>query len=203
MAAEPALTADDTHYVEYRRKARSQAFTDVVRYLYDNTCAVCGSQRETPAGDPEVEAAHIYPKSENGRDDIRNGIALCKFHHWAFDTGWLAITEDYDLLVADVPDRNGYHEFKQLEGQSVALPDDEDARLDPLYLEHIGTFMGLTIEFCSSHPRICASNRVGCLLGLSVKLLNHSLRLLPNSVKHPVCELIERFVMNTGHECST
>ncbi|WP_244531481.1 HNH endonuclease [Halogranum amylolyticum] len=62
-----------------------------------------GKSRETPSGDPEVEAAHIYPRSENGADDPRNGLALCKLHHWAFDSGWLAVSDDYEILVKDVP----------------------------------------------------------------------------------------------------
>jgi putative restriction endonuclease len=87
VTSEPELTEDETEYVETRRRARDYAFTEVVRDSYDNTCAVCGSQRESPNGKPEVEAAHIYSKAEGGSDDPRNGISLCKFHHWAFDSG--------------------------------------------------------------------------------------------------------------------
>ena len=135
VESEPELTEDDTEYVETRRKARDSAFRQVVRETYNNTCAVCGSQRESPDGNPEVEAAHVYPHSEGGSDDIRNGIALCKFHHWAFDSGWLAFTDDHEILVAEATEKNGYYELKQLEGQSLRLPENEDTYPHPMFLE--------------------------------------------------------------------
>jgi putative restriction endonuclease len=135
VESEPELTEENTEYVETRRKARDSAFRELVRDTYNNSCAVCGSQRESPDGNPEVEAAHIYPHSEGGSDDIRNGIALCKFHHWAFDSGWLSFTDDYEIIVAEATDMSGYHELKQLEGQSLRLPENEDAHPHPMFLE--------------------------------------------------------------------
>ncbi|WP_435067589.1 HNH endonuclease [Haloplanus sp. C73] len=134
--SEPQLTDEET-YTEARRRARDTAFSELVRQAYDKTCAICGSSRETPNGNPEVEAAHIYPKQERGADDVRNGIALCKLHHWAFDTGWLAISDEYEILVKEAPDRNGYHEFKRLEDDKISLPDEEQAEPHPMFLtEH-------------------------------------------------------------------
>ena len=48
----------------------------------------------------EVEAAHIVPHSALGRDDIWNGLALCRLHHWAFDVGWLTLRDDYTINVS-------------------------------------------------------------------------------------------------------
>ncbi|RXK52054.1 hypothetical protein EAF64_02535 [Halorientalis pallida] len=135
VESEPELTEDETQYVETRRRARDRAFTELVREAYDNTCAVCGAQRESPDGNPEVEAAHIYPLSEDGRNDVRNGVALCKFHHWAFDSGWLSFTDNHEIIVADAPNKNGYHELKQLEGQSLHLPENGDVHPQPIFLE--------------------------------------------------------------------
>lgn len=135
VESEPELTEDHTEFVETRRKARNSAFQELVRDTYNNTCAVCGSQRASPDGNPEVEAAHIYPHSEGGSDDIRNGIALCKFHHWAFDSGWISFTDDHEIIVAEATDKNGYHELKQLEGQSLRLPENEDAYPHSMFLE--------------------------------------------------------------------
>lgn len=135
VESEPELTEDETQYVETRRRARDRAFTESVREAYDNTCAVCGAQRESPDGNPEVEAAHIYPLSEGGRNDVRNGVALCKFHHWAFDSGWLAFTDGHEIMVAEAPDKNGYYELKQLEEKSLHLPNNEAAHPHPIFLE--------------------------------------------------------------------
>lgn len=137
VESEPPLTEEHTEYVETRRKARDSAFRELVRDTYNNTCAVCGSQRESPDGDPEVEAAHVYPHSEGGSDDIRNGVALCKLHHWAFDSGWLSLTNNHEIIVAKASNKNGYHEFKQIEGQLLRLPDNEDTHPHPMFLrEH-------------------------------------------------------------------
>ena len=135
VESEPELTEDETKYVETRRRARDRAFTELVREAYENTCAVCGSQRESPEGNPEVEAAHIFPLSEGGRNDVRNGVALCKFHHWAFDSGWLSFTDNHKIIVAEAPDKNGYYELKQLEGQSLHLSENEDVHPQPMFLK--------------------------------------------------------------------
>lgn len=131
----PQLTEDQAEYTESRRRARDRAFTELVRDAYDEQCAICGSARETPDGNPEVEAAHIYPKYKGGSDDVRNGLALCKLHHWAFDTGWLSLSDDYEILVTEAPDRNGYHEFKRLEGDSIQHPNNDDANPHLMFVQ--------------------------------------------------------------------
>lgn len=132
--ADPDLTDDDTNYVETTRKARSAAFRRAVRTAYDDTCAMCGSQRYTPAGTPEVEAAHIYPKSQDGRSIIRNGLALCKLHHWGFDSGWLSVTDECEILVRDASDLEEQEPFTELAGRSLYLPDDESHSPHPTFL---------------------------------------------------------------------
>jgi len=137
VESEPQLTEDSAKFTETRRRARDQAFVGLVKDAYNYSCAICGSSRETPAGNSEVEAAHIYPKRKGGSDDVRNGIALCKLHHWAFDTGWLAISDEHKILVKDAPNRDGYYEFKQLEGDSIQLPERSGTEPDPIFLrEH-------------------------------------------------------------------
>ncbi|MEY7847912.1 HNH endonuclease [Natrarchaeobius sp. A-rgal3] len=137
LDSEPQLTEDSTEFTESRRRARDHAFAELVKDAYDYSCAICGSRRETPAGNPEVEAAHIYPKREGGSDDVRNGLTLCKLHHWAFDTGWLAISDEHEILVKDAPNRDAYYEFKQLEGDLIRLPGRDDAEPHPIFLrEH-------------------------------------------------------------------
>lgn len=130
---EPTLT-DDADYREQERRVRSRAFREAVREAYDETCAFCGAQRYTIAGTPEVEAAHIYPKSEDGADDIQNGIALCKFHHWAFDTGWATISDDYRIVIRDRPGRDAYTDLEHLAGEPIRLPDNPEYRPHPTFL---------------------------------------------------------------------
>lgn len=131
---EPALTDDEEAFTVTERRVRSSAFATRVKRAYDFRCAICDTARESPAGTVDIEAAHIYPKRENGRDDVRNGLALCRLHHWAFDAGWLAVTDDYRILVADRPDLEGYEEFVRLEGDELTLPADETQRPHATFL---------------------------------------------------------------------
>lgn len=140
----PQLIENEEEYTESRRRARDSVFVDLVRGAYNRQCAFCRSSRESPAGNPEVEAAHIYPKREGGTDDVRNGISLCKLHHWAFDTGWLSISDEHRILVNEAPECNGYHEFKQLEERKIRLPDEEEAHPHPMFLEKHREIHGFT-----------------------------------------------------------
>jgi putative restriction endonuclease len=125
---EPTLT-QETHKVAALLTARSAAFRKGVKMAYDNTCAVCKMRRVSVAGYPEVEAAHIYPKEKDGADDYRNGIALCKLHHWAFDSGLLAISDDMKIIVrqAILQDEN-YDEITKFAGKDMMVPKHVAAR---------------------------------------------------------------------------
>lgn len=137
IPSEPKLTEEEEEFSETRRRARDSAFRKAVREAYDDRCAVCGSRRVSPAGNPEVEAAHIYPKNMNGRDHVRNGIVLCRLHHWAFDCGWISLSDDYEILVKDEPGLDGYDDFSPLEGESVRLPVSDEKKPHPKFLaEH-------------------------------------------------------------------
>ena len=80
---------------------RTRGFRQAVIEAYNYKCAVCGLQINSPDGLLwEVEAAHIVPHSYKGRDDILNGVALCRLHHWAFDVGWFTLQDNYKVQVS-------------------------------------------------------------------------------------------------------
>ncbi len=33
-------------------------------------------------------------------DDIRNGMALCKLCHWAFDEGMMGVSDNYEVITS-------------------------------------------------------------------------------------------------------
>jgi putative restriction endonuclease len=83
-------------YRSYFIKARlhQAKFREKVMVAYQNQCAVCRLKR------PElVEAAHIIPDSQGGEADVRNGMAMCKLHHSAFDQNLLGVRPDLTLAV--------------------------------------------------------------------------------------------------------
>lgn len=80
-------------------KLRNRGFRQAIIEAYEHKCAVCGLKISSPDGTQwEVEAAHIVPHNLNGRDDVLNGLALCRLHHWAFDVGWFALEDDFSVL---------------------------------------------------------------------------------------------------------
>jgi hypothetical protein len=80
---------------------RSRGFRQAVIENYNYRCCVCGLKIKSPNFQLwEVEAAHIVSHSQNGKDDIWNGLALCHLHHWAFDVGWFSLTNDYKIIIS-------------------------------------------------------------------------------------------------------
>lgn len=96
-----ALFDNDAALSETRLKriARSRAFQRHVCTIYESRCALCGGGFASPIGLSEVEAAHIVPRSLKGADDARNGICLCRAHHWAFDRGLFGINQNAEVEV--------------------------------------------------------------------------------------------------------
>jgi putative restriction endonuclease len=133
----PELT-DDTDYDYYKRKKRDAAFSRIIKEIYDNSCSVCGKKRFTNSGYPEVEAAHIYPKSKDGSDDPRNGLSLCKLHHWAFDNGLFSIGNDFTIKInSRIAADDNYEEIWKYQDEKISLPLKNKYNPDILFLtEH-------------------------------------------------------------------
>ena len=131
--ADPDLT-EETEEVEVTRKARSSAFARKVKEEYDYSCAVCGSSRKSPEGVPEVEAAHIYPKEEGGRDNIQNGMALCRLHHWAFDHGWFTVTDELKVKVQETDEIETPDVIKDISGNLLNTPEADKNKPHQVYL---------------------------------------------------------------------
>lgn len=80
---------------EARRRLHQPIFRGMVMRAYGERCAVCSLAHSSL-----LDAAHIVPDShEGGIAAVRNGLALCKIHHAAYDHGILGIRPDYTLEV--------------------------------------------------------------------------------------------------------
>ncbi|WP_259128322.1 HNH endonuclease [Salinibacter ruber] len=149
MQEEPSLTDEGKEQRTTTSAApRSEAFRVGIRKLYHHRCAVCGVRALGPGdGSAIVDAAHIYPKSEGGADDLRNGLCLCKNHHWAFDEGWLTVTSDHTVRVhPDLPSDADYNFIREYDGDTLHFPDDERFHPHLLYLEARRELVGETFD---------------------------------------------------------
>lgn len=84
----------------YRPVSRNQGFRRAVVTTYNHRCALCGMRIVTAEGHTAVDAAHIVPWSKAQNDDVRNGMALCKLCHWAFDEGMLGVSDSYAVVTS-------------------------------------------------------------------------------------------------------
>jgi len=107
------------------KQERDQFFRNALRIIYNDKCAICGSQVYDLKGNPEAEMAHIKPfgKRHKGPDDVRNGLALCRFHHWAFDHGLFSISDNYKVLISkSLPENDNYENIIKFEGEEIFIP---------------------------------------------------------------------------------
>lgn len=117
-----------TFSAPYRRVFRDAAFSRLVKRAYNHACAACGQGYLVPVGEPtsdpisEPEAAHIVPVTLGGSDDPRNGLCLCRAHHWAFDNRLMYVDEQRLWRSTRASLR---------ENRNVALNDIDGTRLIP------------------------------------------------------------------------
>ena len=107
---------------------RTAGFRQAIMRIYDYTCAVCQLYVLTLDGESITEAAHIIPFKISGNNDVRNGISLCKLHHWAFDNGLISLNRHYEVIVSELMLERGPTErlLTTLRGKSIWLPEDEE-----------------------------------------------------------------------------
>ena len=75
------------------RGAASVRFRRKVREAYNWCCLICAARFPQTSINliPGIDAAHILPWAVYALDEVYNGVALCKLHHWAFDERLLRI----------------------------------------------------------------------------------------------------------------
>ena len=78
-------------------------------------------------GESATDAAHIIPFRISKNDDVRNGISLCKLHHWSFDKGLISLSETYQVLVSPLMSDQRPTEWMltELQDKSILLPERE------------------------------------------------------------------------------
>jgi len=120
------------------RAQRAASFRGLVLVNYDHQCCACGLRIRIPEPDVTfVDAAHLIPFAESRDDHPRNGVALCKHHHWAMDRQLLAPGPDARWHVSRrvEPRRSrGEEELFRLDGQPLIPPAESAYAPDPAAL---------------------------------------------------------------------
>ena len=102
---------------------RDPAFRRLILSAYEETCAICGMRISTASGISVIDAAHILPFNRFCNDDVRNGMGLCKTHHWLFDRGLLSADESYRIMVSkDIEDDWPQGVVRKYHGKRLILP---------------------------------------------------------------------------------
>jgi putative restriction endonuclease len=130
------LVQEIVNETTYSPAVRDQGFRRIVVSTYDHRCALCGVRILTPEGHTAVDAAHIVPWSRSRNDDIRNGMALCKLCHWAFDEGMVGVSDKYDVItsrqISANPNVPGF--LLTLSGRNIIAPAERELWPAQLYL---------------------------------------------------------------------
>jgi len=71
-----------------------------IKYIREFKCQICGTAIKKKDGSYYVEAAHIKPKHQKGRETPSNIIILCPNHHKEFDIGErIIITQNENQII--------------------------------------------------------------------------------------------------------
>lgn len=110
----------------------SVSFRDFVLFAYDYKCAITGKSIRYKNLN-NLEAAHIQPRAHAGTYLPCNGLALCRDMHWAFDKGFITITDEYTVMVHD--EMKGTM-LSEIDGKRISVPDDPYFQPEKKFLKH-------------------------------------------------------------------
>lgn len=114
----------ETKLREVKTRVNQNVFRQIVVANYSGKCAVTGIDI------PELLfASHIVPwaENENERLNPENGICLSALYDKAFDKGFIAISENYELLISTDLKKKSKHDyyakyFSSLENEKIKMP---------------------------------------------------------------------------------
>ncbi len=119
-----------------RLRLHQRSFRERVLHAYREQCACCRLRHLEL-----LDAAHIIPDAKpEGIPTVRNGIALCKLHHAAFDSNIFGIRPDYLIEVRKdiLGETDGpmlIHGLQELNNKRIIVPIQRESTPDPELLE--------------------------------------------------------------------
>jgi putative restriction endonuclease len=118
------------------RVPRDPRFRAAVLSAYQRCCAICGYDGRLADILLGLEAAHVKWRAYDGPDTVSNGMALCSFHHTAFDAGALSLSDNLRVLVSsEVSGRVLVPEMLyRFDGRPIARPQPGCSAPDPAFV---------------------------------------------------------------------
>lgn len=122
--------------VAVKRRLHQHRFREIVLTAYRRRCSMCLLRHE-----PLLDAAHIIPDHDDrGLPEVRNGLALCKIHHSAYDANILGISPDLVIhvrndILREIDGPMLEHGLKAMSGRQIEVPRAVEARPHPEHLE--------------------------------------------------------------------
>jgi hypothetical protein len=131
---EEVLKAEEQNIEDVRGASlfNSDSFRDFVLMAYGYKCAITGKVIGYKSL-YNLEAAHIQPKAQSGTFLPCNGIALCRDMHWAFDKGFITISDDFTIIVHEQMTKSILIEYS---GQKIFTPVDAYFQPEKKFLKH-------------------------------------------------------------------
>lgn len=123
--------------INYLKSERSRKFVEEVLDAYERKCAICNQSIRLGDALVGLDACHVKPIQHFGEDNINNGIALCKIHHWALDRGAISISPEMSLLISKKLNGNKLYEyFTSFENVKLFIPRDTTSGLSKINAEY-------------------------------------------------------------------
>ena len=123
-----------------RRPGRDPDFREAVLRAYERRCSVCDFDLRIADASFGLEAAHIMWHSHGGPEEVPNGLALCTFHHKAFDRGVIGLEQEsgeYRVLVSNElsGQSQAFREVIDLRNRNLRPPQEETLKPDVEYVD--------------------------------------------------------------------
>ena len=123
-----------------RRPGRDPDFREAVLRAYEYRCSVCDFDLRIADVSFSLMAAHIMWPSHGGPPEVSNGLALCTFHHKAFDRGVIGLepeSGEYRVLVSNelTGQSPAFHEVLDLRDRNLRPPQEEALKPDVEYVD--------------------------------------------------------------------
>jgi len=127
---------DAAHDPSAKKRPRRAGFVEEVLRAYAFACAFCGFDGALGRNPVGLEAAHVRWHSQDGPDEVDNGLALCALHHALFDLGVLGLTPNLRIQVSQsyVTRSPAGRTIDALHGQPITPPRPGRPGVDPAHI---------------------------------------------------------------------